>query len=183
MLGDLLFWVLAAVAVGAGGLVFGCASMARATYALLAALSAVGGEVVLLGLDYLGVVIVLMMTLEMALMAVFMIMFMMSPSGLSPMSMRHNTRGAAAICAGVFGLLAAGALLAPWPERAGRAPADPTRALGLSLMGPQMLTMTVLGMVLFATIVAVVVLATRHGRYDRPPAGAREAARRGGEVG
>ncbi|MDT0318841.1 NADH-quinone oxidoreductase subunit J [Streptomyces millisiae] len=167
MAGDLLFWALAGVAVGGGALVFRCDSMARATYALLAALLAVGGEVVLLGLDYLGVVILLMMTLEMALMAVFMIMFMMSPGGLTPMSMTHGTRSAALVSGGVFLLLAAGVLLAPWPGRAGRAPADPTRALGLALMGPQMLTMAVLGMVLFATIVAVVVLATRRGRYDR----------------
>jgi hypothetical protein len=34
-------------------------------------------------------------------------------------------------------------------------------------MGPQMLTMMTLGMTLFATIVATVVLATRRGRYDR----------------
>ena len=39
--------------------------------------------------------------------------------------------------------------------------------LGLSLMGPQMLTMMTLGLALFATIVATVVLATRRGRYDR----------------
>ncbi|WP_394812901.1 NADH-quinone oxidoreductase subunit J [Streptomyces boetiae] len=148
-------------------MVFRFASMARATYALLTALLAVGGEVLLLGLDYLGVVIVLMMTIEMAIMAVFMIMFMMSPGGLMPMSMVHNARGAAGICGGVFAVLAAGVLLAPWPGREGRTPRDPTRALGLSLMGPQMLTMMTLGMVLFATIVAVVVLATGRGRYDR----------------
>lgn len=39
--------------------------------------------------------------------------------------------------------------------------------LGMSLMGPQMLTMMTLGMALFATIVATVVLATRRRRYDR----------------
>ena len=34
-------------------------------------------------------------------------------------------------------------------------------------MGPQMLTMVTLGFVLFATMVAAVVLATHRGRYDR----------------
>ena len=34
-------------------------------------------------------------------------------------------------------------------------------------MGPQMLTMIVLGITLFATMVASVVLATHRGRYDR----------------
>jgi len=92
---------------------------------------------------------------------------MMNPAGLMPMTMIHNKKGAAVLCGLVFALLAGGILLAPWPARKGRAPADPTMDLGMSLMGPQMLTMMTLGMALFATIVATVVLATRRGRYDR----------------
>lgn len=164
---DVVFWVLAGPAVAAAVAVFRFASMARATYALLLSLLCVGGLVVLLGLDYLGVVVVLMMTIEMALMAVFMVMFMMNPAGLMPMSMVHNRRGAAVICAGVFVLLTAGVLLAPWPRRRGEPDADPTKALGEALMGPQMLTMLTLGLALFTTIVATVVLSTRRGRYDR----------------
>ncbi|MEN3585182.1 NADH-quinone oxidoreductase subunit J [Streptomyces sp. ZYX-F-203] len=148
-------------------MVFRFDSMARATYALLLALLCVGVDVLLLGLDYLGVVVVLMMTIEMALMAAFMVMFMMNPAGLAPMSMTHNRRGAALLSAVVFLALAAGALLTPWPSRRGDVPPDPTRQLGRSLMGDQMLTMMVLGLALFATIVASVVLATRRGRYDR----------------
>ncbi|MFE5852379.1 NADH-quinone oxidoreductase subunit J [Streptomyces sp. NPDC056500] len=164
---DIVFWVLAVVAVAAGVMVFRFDSMARATYALLSSLLCVGGEVLLLGLDYLGVVIVLMMTIEMAIMAVFMVMYMMNPAGLMPMSMLHNTKGAAVLCALVFAALATGILLVRWPARRGRPPTDPTMALGMSLMGPQMLTMVTLGMALFATIVSTVVLATRRGRYDR----------------
>ncbi|MBC7271030.1 MAG: NADH-quinone oxidoreductase subunit J [Streptomyces sp.] len=167
MLTDVVFWVLAVVAVGAAVQVFRFDSMARATYALLTALLCAGGEVLLLGLDYLGVVIVLMMTIEMALMAVFMVMYMMNPAGLMPMAMVHNTRGAAVISVAVFAALASGILLTDWPRRRGGPPADPTEALGMSLMGPQMLTMMTLGMALFATIVGTVVLATRRGRYDR----------------
>ncbi|GAA1515588.1 NADH-quinone oxidoreductase subunit J [Streptomyces synnematoformans] len=167
MLDDVVFWALAGPAVAAAVMVFRFASMARATYALLASLLCVGGLVVRLGLDYLGVVVVLMMTIEMALMGVFMVMFMMNPAGLMPMSMLHNRRGAAVISGGVFVLLAAGVLLAPWPRRRGEPAADPTKALGESLMGPHMLTMMTLGLALFATIVATVVLATRRGRYDR----------------
>ncbi len=100
-------------------------------------------------------------------MAVFMVMYMMNPAGLMPMTMMHNKKGAAVVCGLVFVLLAAGILFAPWPARRGKAPADPTMDLGMSLMGPQMLTMMTLGMALFATILATVVLATRRGRYDR----------------
>ncbi|MEU1226213.1 NADH-quinone oxidoreductase subunit J [Streptomyces sp. NPDC005828] len=161
------FWILAVLAVAGGVMVFRFDSMARATFSLLTALLCVGGELIVLGLEYLGIVTVLMMTIEMAIMAVFMIMFMMNPAGLMPMTMMHNKRGAAALCATAFALLVAGILLAPWPRRRGRAPGDPTMDLGMALMGPQMLTMMTLGMALFATIVATVVLATRHGRYER----------------
>ncbi|MFF3604280.1 NADH-quinone oxidoreductase subunit J [Streptomyces sp. NPDC002463] len=161
------FWILAVLAVAGGVMVFRFDSMARATFSLLTALLCVGGELIVLGLEYLGIVTVLMMTIEMAIMAVFMIMFMMNPAGLMPMTMVHNKRGAAAICATAFALLVVGILLAPWPRRRGRPPADPTTDLGMALMGPQMLTMTTLGMALFATIVATVVLATRRGRYER----------------
>lgn len=164
---DTVFWVLAVPAVVSGVMVFRYDSMARATYALLLSLLCVGGLVLRLGLDYLGVVVILMMTIEMSIMAVFMVMFMMNPAGLVPMSMLHNKRGAAAICAGLFALLAAGILTAPWPRRRGRPDDDPTMALGESLMGPHMLTMMTLGLALFATIVAAVVLATGRGRYDR----------------
>lgn len=164
---DIVFWVLAILAVAAGIMVFRFDSMARATYALLLSLLCVGGEVLLLGLDYLGVVIVLMMTIEMAIMAVFMVMYMMNPAGLMPMSMLHNKRGAAVICILVFAALTSGILLARWPARRGGPPTDPTLSLGLSLMGPQMLTMVTLGMALFTTIVSTVVLATGRGRYDR----------------
>ncbi|MFI2347888.1 NADH-quinone oxidoreductase subunit J [Streptomyces sp. NPDC019443] len=164
---DVAFWLPAVLAVGSGVMVFRFDSMARATFSLLTSLLCVGGEILLLGLGYLGIVTVLMMTIEMAIMAVFMIMFMMNPAGLMPMTMVHNKKGAAVICVVAFVLLAAGVLLAPWPARQGRPPPDPTKDLGLSLMGPQMLTMMTLGMALFATIVATVVLATRRGRYDR----------------
>ncbi|MFE0641637.1 NADH-quinone oxidoreductase subunit J [Streptomyces sp. NPDC058877] len=158
---------MATVAVAGGIMVFRFDSMARATFSLLTALLCVGGQLVVLGLDYLGIVTVLMMTIEMAVMAVFMIMFMMNPAGLMPMTMVHNRRGAAVLCALTFALMVTGILLAPWPRRQGDAPADPTRDLGTSLMGPQMLTMMTLGTALFATIVATVVLATPRGRYDR----------------
>lgn len=167
MVSDAVFFVLAVLAVAAGVMVFVVDSMARATFSLLTSLLAVAGVVVLLGLNYLGIVIALMMTIEMAIMAVFMIMYMMNPAGLMPMTMMHNAKGSAVMCTALFVLLAAGILLAPWPARKGRPPRDVTMDLGLSLMGPQMLTMMTLGMALFATIVSSVVLATRRGRYDR----------------
>lgn len=162
-----VFWVLAVTALVFGFLVFWLNSMAQVTFALLASFLAVAGLVLLLGLSYLGVVIALMMVIEMVVMAVFMIMYMMNPAGLMPMSMYHNKAGSMTIAVGTFVVLAAGILLVRWSPRAGQPPPDPTFALGEALMGTQMLTMMTLGVALFATIVATVVLATERGRYDR----------------
>lgn len=158
---------LGVVAVAAGVAVFVVDSMARATFALLASFLAVAGVLAVLDLVYLAVVIALMMTIEMAIMAVFMIMFMMNPAGLMPMTMMHNARGAAAVGAVAFVVLTAGVWLVDWPGRAGTPPEDSTRQLGEAIMGGHMLVMIVIGVSLFATMIAGTLLATHRGRYDR----------------
>ncbi|MFW6204477.1 MAG: NADH-quinone oxidoreductase subunit J [Actinomycetota bacterium] len=167
MLEAVAFWVLAVLAVASGYGVFRVNSMARATFLLAASFVAVGCELLLLDADYLGVVTVLMMVMEMAIMAVFMIMYMMNPGGLMPMAMFHNKRGALAISIGVFVLLAAGILLAPWPTTAAAPPDDPTFVLGEAIMGSKMLVMITVGPLLLTTIIAATVLATHRGRYER----------------
>lgn len=158
---------LGLVAIAAGIAVFLVDSMARATYALLVSFLAVAASLVLLGSTYVGFLTVLMMTVEMAIMAVFMLMYMMNPAGLMPMAMRHNTRGALIISSGTFVVLAAGVLLVPWPDRQGTPSPDVTFELGMALMGRHMLTMIVVGVALLATMIAGVMLTTGRGRYDR----------------
>jgi NADH-quinone oxidoreductase subunit J len=173
VLTDLSGWAVAAVmalgglSVVAGIAVFVVDSMARATFALLASFLAVTGILVAFDLPYLAFVTALMMTIEMAVMAVFMIMFMMNPAGLMPMTMVHNARGSAVLGAGVFAVLTLGIWTIDWPTRRGELPADSTMQLGEAIMGSHMLVMLVIGVGLFATIVAGTVLATARGRYDR----------------
>jgi NADH-quinone oxidoreductase subunit J len=170
---DVSAWDLAAV-VGLGGsaIAFGIAvfvvdSMARATFALLVSFLAVAGVLLAFDLVYLAVVTALMMTIEMAIMAVFMIMFMMNPAGLVPMTMVHNNRGSAVVGGLAFVLLAVGIWTVDWPSRRGQLPQDSTRQLGEAIMGSHMLVMLVIGIALFGTILAGTVLATSRGRYDR----------------
>src|SRR5436190_685913 len=125
-------------------MVFRFNSMARVTISLLVSFLASGGLLILLGLGYLGVVVILMMIMEM-----IMIAYMMNPAGLMQMAMFHNKRGSLAISTTTFALLAAGIFLTPWPHRAGIRPRDATFQLGQALMGPQMLTMITLGFTLF----------------------------------
>ncbi|MGY2084322.1 NADH-quinone oxidoreductase subunit J [Blastococcus sp. SYSU DS0539] len=173
MLTDLSGWatavvgLLGVVAVAAGIAVFVVDSMARATFALLGSFLATAGVLLAFGLVYLAVVTALMMTIEMAIMAVFMIAFMMNPAGLMPMTMVHNTKGSAVVGAGAFVVLTAGIWTIDWPTRSGQLPADSTRQLGEAIMGSHMLVMLLIGIALFATILAGTILATSRGRYDR----------------
>lgn len=161
------FWLLAVLAVATGWGVFVVDSMARASYLLAASFVFGASELILLDLDYLAVVTIAMMFFEMSIMAVFMIMYMMNPAGLMPMTMVHNQKGAAAIAGGTFAVLAAGVLLVPWPESSAARLPDPTRALGISMMEDKMLVMIFVGLLLLTTMIATVVLATARGRYDR----------------
>ena len=167
MLPDIAFWLCAAGAVLSGMAVFRVDSMARATFALLASFIFAAGTLLLVHLTYLAVLVILMMIMEMVIMVVFMLMYMMNPGGLMPMTMVHNQKGSLAIALGTFAALATGVVLIDWPGSPPPRPADPTMALGEALMGPKMLVMIVLGLGLFATIVATVVLSTHRGRYDR----------------
>ncbi len=167
MLSIVLFWVLAVVAIASGAAVFRLDSMARATYALAMSFVAVGAMLLMVHLDYIGVVTILMMVMEMAIMAIYMIMFMGMNPALMPMSMVHNRRWSAILAAGTFILLAGGALLVPWPPRHGVPATDLTASLGHAIMGSKMLVMLTVSPVLFATIVAALVLANPRGRYER----------------
>ena len=167
MVTDVVFWLLSLVSVLGGAAVFYVNSMARATYALALSFVAVGLLALLLQQNYLGLVIVVMMVMEMAIMAVYMVMFMGMNPALMPMSMVHSKRAALITSVGSFVLLSSGVLLIDWPGRRGGVPSDVTVALGEQLMGPKMLAMAVISPVMVATIVGGVVLAMHRNRYDR----------------
>jgi NADH-quinone oxidoreductase subunit J len=167
MIVHIAFWLVGVIAVAAGAAVFWVDSMARATYALATSFIAVGVAVILLQQNYIGVVTILMMVMEMAIMAVYMVMFMGMNPALMPMSMVHDNRRALFAAGSTFAFLASGILLIDWPTRQYQPPPDVTAALGMELMGPHMLTMAVISPVMVATIVAGIVLAGPRTRYDR----------------
>ena len=167
MVADVAFWALGVVAVLSGAAVFWVNSMARATYALALSFVAVGVQMLFLSQNYVGVVTILMMVMEMAIMAVYMVMFMGMNPALMPMSMVHSKKAALVVSVITFLALAAGILLVDWPTRRGTPAPDVTAALGEALMGPNMLVMAVISPVMVATIVAGIVLASHRTRYDR----------------
>lgn len=170
---DILFWLLAAVAVGSGWRVFRTDSMVRAAYWLLASFVAVGLILVMLGAEFLGLVLVLMMASEMTIMAVFMIMFMMNPAGLNPMMMVHQHRAAVAAGSTAFLGLAAVGLFGRFPVHPVGA-GDVTAPLGRELLGGSMLVFETAGVALLATMIGALALASRRGRFGDADEGSTE---------
>ena len=170
---DVLFWVFAIGSIVAGWLVFRTDSMVRAAYWLLGSFVGVGGILVLLGAEFLGLVLILMMAGEMTVMAFVMVMFMMNPAGLNPMFMVHQHR--VAIAGGVVAFLGlAGSGLATAFALRPAEPADATAELGFELLGPSMLVFQTAGVALLSTMIGVVVLASRRGRYGTADEGSHE---------
>lgn len=162
---DLAFFILAALAVYSGWRVFRTDSMVRASFFLLVSFIAVGAIMLLLAAVYLGVAMFFMMAVEMMVMALFMVMFMMNPAGLNPMNMVHQERVAMGVGAVGFVVLGAMALFAEFPERPLPADLEPVASLGRELLGDSMLIFESAGTVLLTSMIGVVVLSSRRGRY------------------
>lgn len=170
---DILFWLLAAAAVLAGWRVFRTDSMVRASFLLMLSFILAAGIMLLLAAPYIGMATIFMMAVEMMVMALFMVMFMMNPAGLNPMSMVHQDRLAKVAGWGAFLGLSAAVLLSDLPH----APVDPSRdvvaALGHELLGGSMLIFETAGVTLLATMIGAVALSSRRGRFGRADAGSR----------
>lgn len=162
---DVVFWTMAVAAVVTAWRVFRADSMVRAAYWLMASFIAVGVVLVLLGAEFLGLVLLLMMAGEMTIMAVFMVMFMMNPAGLNPMTMVHQHR--TSIVAGVVAFLGL-AIVGVLGEFPAAPPPDPTVAtaqLGRELLGDSMLVFETAGVTLLATMIGAIAIASRKGRF------------------
>jgi len=174
LLVDALFWLFAAGSVITGFRVFRTDSMMRAAFYLLASFAAVGGILVLLGAEFLGMVLILMMAGEMLIMAIVMVMYMMNPAGLNPMWMLHQHRAAIAAGVGSFILLGSLPFLIDFPDRPNPRPEEATAELGVELLGDSMLVFQTAGVALLSTMIGVVVLASRRGRYENAEDGSEE---------
>jgi NADH:ubiquinone oxidoreductase subunit 6 (subunit J) len=177
-----MFWLFAAGSVITGYRVFRTDSMVRAAFYLLASFAAVGGIMVLLGAEFLGMVLILMMAGEMLVMAIVMVMYMMNPAGLNPMWMVHQHRVAVAAGLGAFLTLAAIALVADFPDRPTSNPQEATAELGTELLGDSMLVFQSAGVTLLSAMIGAVALTSRRGRYGDAEEGSEEPPLDGAEA-
>lgn len=152
-----------AVAIWFAFKVFTTASMMRSALALLFSMTALGALFLALQAEFLGVLQIMMMASEMAVMALFMIMYMMNPGGLAAMEMTHQKRLSITVAV-VGGLLAVVlAVFGGWQPSADAvaAPAGQTRALGFELMERSMLVFETAGVTILVAMIATTALAIR----------------------
>jgi NADH:ubiquinone oxidoreductase subunit 6 (subunit J) len=115
--------------------------------------------------EFLGVLQLMMMATEMAIMAIFMVMYMMDPGGLGAMDMTHQKR--ASVTAGVLGTLAAVgiALLVDWtPTGTLTGPVEQTRLLGVEIMERSMLIFETAGVTILTAMIAATAIAVEGKR-------------------
>lgn len=141
--------------------VFRTRSMIRSAFSLLTTMAALGGIFLALQAEFLGVLQLMMMATEMAIMAIFMMMYMMDPGGLGQMDMTHQKR--LSLLAGAAGGLLGMALVftGSWGPIVSRAP-DPVRQthdLGIELMGRSMLIFETAGISILVAMIVTTTLA------------------------
>jgi NADH-quinone oxidoreductase subunit J len=145
--------------------VFRTSSMVRSALALLFAQAAIGAMFLAMQAEFLGVLQIMMMATEMAIMAIFMVMYMMDPGGLEEMDMSHQKR--ASLLAGSLGALAAVgvALLVDWGSvAAAPRPVDQVHDLGIEIMERSMLIFETAGVTILTAMVAATAIAVERRR-------------------
>jgi NADH-quinone oxidoreductase subunit J len=145
--------------------VFRTSSMVRSALALLFAQAAIGAMFLAMQAEFLGVLQIMMMATEMAIMAIFMVMYIMDPGGLGEMDMSHQKR--ASLLAGSLGALAAVgvALLVDWGSvAAAPRPVDQVHDLGIEIMERSMLIFETAGVTILTAMVAATAIAVERRR-------------------
>jgi len=162
----LVFWPVAALMLATALSVFITSSMARAGLLLLAALALEGLLFLALASEFLGVLMLLMMSAEMVIMVFFMVMFMPDPGGLMGMDMTHDKRRSAGAAVLIGLALAVVAVLTDWPARVLPPDAPDVRAIGFEVMGRSMFSFLFAAMAIMFTMVGGILVAKQGGRYD-----------------
>ena len=142
--------------------VFRTSSMVRSALALLFSQAAIGGMFLAMQTEFLGVLQIMMMATEMAIMAIFMVMYMMDPGGLGAMDMTHQKR--ASQIAGALGALAALAVafLTGWGPIAGEVrPAEQVYGLGIEILERSMLIFETAGVTILTAMIAATAIAIK----------------------
>jgi NADH:ubiquinone oxidoreductase subunit 6 (subunit J) len=158
--------VFGALAVAAGMYVFRTGSMVRSAFSLLLSMVSLGAMFLAMEAEFLGVLQLMMMATEMAVMSIFMVMFMMDPGGLGSMDMSHQRRASrgSAVIAALVGVALALTSVRPGEGIAVPTPTDQLVLLGTDLMERSVMIFETAGITILVAMIAATSLAIRARR-------------------
>jgi len=144
-----------------GWRVFKTRSMVRSALSLLGSMVSIGLLFISMEAEFLGVLQIMMMAGEMTIMAVFMVMFMMDPGGMSEMNMTHQKKTAGGIALALFLTVFAVIFFTGWGQPAFLAPSPErqTYQLGMQILERSMLIFQIAGVTILVAMIAAILVA------------------------
>lgn len=165
-LGDVVFFVIAALTVGCALYAVSATNIVRAVFSLLGTFFGVAGLYAMLAADFLAVVQVMVYVggiLVLMLFAVMLTSRIEAPGESARTGGPAGVVGAAALAAAGLAFFATLALRAPW-HQAAPGPFEPTTTgIGETLLGPALLPFEALSVVLLGVVIGAIVIARRRG--------------------
>lgn len=154
------------IAIWFGWRVFMTSSMVRSALSLLASMAALGFLFLALEAEFLGVLQIMMMATEMSIMAIFMMMYMMDPGGMSGMDMSHQKKPSIAMATIVGAMAVLVIFLSDWGFIAVEAPsaAQQNHDLGIEVMKRSMMIFETAGVTILTAMIASTATALQYKR-------------------
>jgi len=155
-------------AVWFGWRIFRTRSMVRSALSLLASMASIGFLFLAMQAEFLGVLQIMMMAGEMTIMAVFMVMFMMDPGGLSQMDMTHQKKLAGGLAVVVAVAILLVVLFNNWGAVAPTVPSAEKQIylLGTQILGRSMLIFQAAGVTILVAMIAAIAAAVPEMRKN-----------------
>lgn len=143
-------------AIWFGWRVFMTSSMVRSALSLLASMALIGLIFLAMEAEFLGVLQIMMMATEMSIMAIFMMMFMMDPGGMSGMDMSHQKKPSYLLATTVSLIVLMVIFLSDWGPIVLSAPnpGQQNHDLGIEVMKRSMMIFETAGVTILVSMIA-----------------------------
>ena len=162
--GDVIFFALAAVAVGSATVVAFSRNIVYSAFALMGTFLGVAGLYVTLGADFLGVVQVLIYIGGILVLMLFAVMLTHRIGDVEVSNRAVGRAPALLVAAGVFALMATAATRGGWAARPPQELTPTTAGIGEALLTTYVLPFELASVILLAALIAAVVLSRKEIR-------------------
>ena len=165
-LSDLVFYFLAALAVGGAAGVALSRNILYSALALLASLMGVAGIYIYLGADFVAVSQVLIYIGGVLVLILFAVMLTAQIGDVNISNASFGIGGGVLLFVAAAPLLLAVAMRVPWPQRADVRAAETTAQIGNALLKQWLLPFELASLILLATLIGAIVIARKELKAD-----------------